>query len=356
MSIRRRGNRWVVKIYDPSVRGRQRWIGTFVTRDEAVDAERAARLGVAPSARARTVRDWSEVWLRDYARPAVSTQRNYRFATKRINADVGELHLSKLDRPTARRLANQWPNSVTRVARAMLADAHRDGLILANPFTNLRLELPKGRKDLDALTEPEIQELANAAIPALGAYGREFRALLLFLAYVGCRPGELCCVHRADVDVERAEIAIRRTLDGQGGEKVPKNGRSRVVTAPPPALVALADVPARLDSPYLFHTAGGRRLSKGSLSYNFRLVRQRWGRRERLDLYELRHACATLLMERGLPPHVVGNQLGHTDGGALVQRLYGHPAERGMRDQVRLAFSTWHAHAAPENPGDEHSL
>jgi hypothetical protein len=28
-----------------------------------------------------------------------------------------------------------------------------------------------------------------------------------------------------------------------------------------------------------------------------------------------------LLMERGLPPHVVANQLGHTDGGALVQRL-----------------------------------
>ena len=46
-------------------------------------------------------------------------------------------------------------------------------------------------------------------------------------------------------------------------------------------------------------------------------------------------------MERGLPPHVVANQLGHTDGGALVQRLYGHPSERGMRDQVRLAFASW---------------
>jgi integrase len=60
-------------------------------------------------------------------------------------------------------------------------------------------------------------------------------------------------------------------------------------------------------------------------------VRQRWAGRDKVELYELRHACATLLMERGLPPHVVANQLGHTDGGALVQRLYGH------RDQVRLA-------------------
>ncbi len=62
--------------------------------------------------------------------------------------------------------------------------------------------------------------------------------------------------------------------------------------------------------------------------YAFRVVRQRWAERERLEPYELRHACATPLMERGLPPHVVANQLGHTDGGALVQRLRGVAAVR----------------------------
>jgi integrase len=332
MSIRKRGSRWTVKVYDPSARGRQ-----------AIDAARAATVGIAPSARARTIGDWSMVWLRDYARPAPSTQRTYRSAVKRINAEVGELLLARVDRPMARRLAKSWPKGTTRVARTMFADAHRDGLIVANPFTQLRLETPKGRKDLDALTEKEISVLVAAAIPALGDYGAQFRAVLLFLAYVGCRPGELCCVRRADVDWERAEVTIRFALDGQGGEKTPKNGRPRVVIIPPPALAALAEVPPRVDSPYLFHTTTGRRLSKGTLSYSFRVVRQRWAQRERLDLYELRHACATLLMERGLPPHVVANQLGHTDGGALVQRLYGHPSERGMRDQIRLAFGSWGA-------------
>jgi integrase-like protein len=84
---------------------------------------------------------------------------------------------------------------------------------------------------------------------------------------------------------------------------------------PAPGGHGARDVPTRLDSPYLFHSARGRRLSKGTLSYAFRVVRQRWARRERIELYELRHACATLLLERGLPPHVVANQLGHTDGG-----------------------------------------
>ena len=40
-----------------------------------------------------------------------------------------------------------------------------------------------------------------------------------------------------------------------------------------------------------------------------------------------RRAQARTARRVGLPPHVVANQLGHTDGGALVQRLYGHPSE-----------------------------
>ena len=301
--------------------------------------------GTRPAAGGHCAPDyqWSTVWLRDYARSAPATRRTYAYAAKQIVADVGDLVLARIDRPTARRLAREWPNSTARVARTMFGDAARDGLIATNPFTDLRLETPKGRKDLDALTEPEIRDLAEAAVPALRQYGAEFRALIMFLGYVGCRPGELCCIRRDDIDIERAECTIRFALDGDGGEKAPKNGKARVVTIPPPALAALSDVPPRLDSPYLFHTARGKRLSKGTLSYAFRVVRQRWGRRDKLELYELRHACATLLMERGLPPHVVANQLGHSDGGALVQRLYGHPSERGMRDQVRLAFARWGA-------------
>jgi hypothetical protein len=33
----------------------------------------------------------------------------------------------------------------------------------------------------------------------------------------------------------------------------------------------------------------------------------------------------------------VAHQLGHTDGGALVQRLYGHPSERLARERIKRA-------------------
>jgi len=38
-----------------------------------------------------------------------------------------------------------------------------------------------------------------------------------------------------------------------------------------------------------------------------------------------------------LPAQDVAHQLGHTDGGALVQRLYGHPSERLARDRIKRA-------------------
>ena len=58
-----------------------------------------------------------------------------------------------------------------------------------------------------------------------------------------------------------------------------------------------------------------------------------------LDLYELRHAAATMLLERGVSPADVAVQLGHTDGGALVMARYGHPSEDAARDRLKTAYA-----------------
>ena len=51
-----------------------------------------------------------------------------------------------------------------------------------------------------------------------------------------------------------------------------------------------------------------------------------------MDLYELRHFCGSYLFNNlELPAEAVAQQLGHTDGGALVRKLYGHPDEALQR-------------------------
>ena len=57
-----------------------------------------------------------------------------------------------------------------------------------------------------------------------------------------------------------------------------------------------------------------------------------------LDLYELRHFCASyMLNDLDLHAEDVAAQLGHTDGGVLVQRLYGHPSTELARKRAHEA-------------------
>ena len=333
--IVKRGAGYGVRVYD-SVLKRPRWVGTYPTRQEARQAERDATRQRGIGSRV-TCSEFVERWLTEYPRPAAATRRNYRYALQRFEADFGRARLADLDRPAVRAWALRQPQSNVRAARAMLNDAINDGLHPGpNPFANLRLEQPRGRKDLIALTQDEFHQLADVAVAVLGDYGPTFRALILFAGYVGLRPGELFALERGDV--RHDEVLIRQNLDGTGALKLPKNGKSRVVTLPPPARAALLDVPPRLDAPWLFVSRKGRQFRKSTLLYYWNPVRAAFGR-PGMDFYELRHFCATHLLELGVSHADVAVQLGHTDGGALVMSTYGHPSEELARERLKRAFA-----------------
>jgi integrase len=333
--IVRRGSSYGVSVYDAALK-RKRWVGTFETLRVAREAERNAsrRRG---SAAQLTCREFVDLWLTNYARPAPATQRTYGYALRRFANDFGHVRLSDVDRLAARPWALAQPQSNVRAVRAMLNDAINDGLHPGpNPFSNLRLEQPRGRKDLDAPTEEELLALAGHALTVHADFGSTFRAMILFAAYVGLRPGELYALQRSDVGHD--EVIIRRSLDGTGQLKLPKNGKERVVILPPPARDALLDVVPRVDVPWLFVTRSGRQFRKSSLLYYWNPVRAAFGR-PGMDFYELRHFCATHLLELGVSHADVAVQLGHTDGGALVMSTYGHPSEDLARERLKRAFS-----------------
>lgn len=332
--IVKRGSSYGVSVYDPALK-RKRWVGTFATRREAREAERSNSRRRPVTAEV-TCDEFARRWQVDYARSAPATRRTYRYALVRFSKDFARVRLCDLERPAVRAWALRQPQSNVRAVRAMLNDAINDGLHPGpNPFANLRLEQPRGRKDLTALVETELHELGETALAVHGDYGGTFRAIILFAAYVGLRPGELFALERADLRYD--EVAIRQNLDGTGQLKAPKNGKARVVVLPPPAREALLDVPAHLDVPWLFVTRGGRRFSKSSLLYYWNPVRAAFGR-PGMDFYELRHFCATHLLELGVSHADVAVQLGHTDGGALVMSTYGHPSEDLARERLKRAY------------------
>ena len=113
-------------------------------------------------------------------------------------------------------------------------------------------------------------------------------------------------------------------------------------------------MPRRPESPCVFSTPSGRRFSKTSHYYWWRAVRLAFGQPE-MDFYELRHFCATHLLELGVSHADVAVQLGHTDGGALVMSTYGHPSEDAARDRLRSAFQQPPSLRAVRGDGDDDS-
>jgi integrase len=335
MIVRRSNGKYGVSVYDKML-GRKRWVGTFGTLREAKEAEREA-LRSSSARGSETCGNFARRWLTDYPREAAASRQTYRYALKQFQKDFARVRLRDLDKPTARAWALSQPRSNVRTVRAMFTDAINDGLHPGPiPFSNLRLEQPRGRQNLTALMEPEVVRLADHALACLGSFGPTFRAMVLFAAYVGLRPGELYALERRDVGKD--EVLIRQNLDGTGQIKVPKNGKARTVILPPPAREALVDVPARLDVPWLFVTPRGHRFSKGSHLHYWRLVRTAFGR-PTMHFYELRHFCATHLLELGVSHADVAVQLGHTDGGALVMSTYGHPSEQAARERLKRAYT-----------------
>jgi integrase len=224
----------------------------------------------------------------------------------------------------------------------MYEDARNVGLVEHNPFANLRLPATERSEKIVAPTMEEYRALLEACT-VLAGYGVEFRALIQFAAWTGLRSGEVQALQWEDVGEDAIRVRWSRRRDGSVGR--PKNGQERTVSLLPPAQI-LDDVPRRPD-PYVFHAVHGGPLLNGSLYYAWREVRSASGvglrRREagkaNIRFHDLRHFCATQLLELGIDHFAVSVQLGHEDGGALVMARYGHPSKDAARGRLQAAFS-----------------
>lgn len=336
MSQFKRGDRWVAKF---QLEGRQIWVpgGPWRTKAEAREAEARHRDRLVRDERHETCAEFAARWLREWPRDAVSTRRLYARAAESFADHFEETALSEVDRAAARAWAAGVPRNLSKVIAAMYEDARDVGLVDSNPFAGLRL--PAARRN--AIAPPTLEELDRLlfACGVLGGYEPEFQALIEFAAWTGLRSSELQALRWADVGAERIRVHRARKDDGSYG--APKNGRERSLPFLEPARV-LHRVPRRAGCEFIFHTPRGLPLSKGTLHYHWKLVREASGTTppRRLDgvrpirFHDLRHFCATALLEEGASHFDVSVMLGHEDGGALVMSRYGHPSKDAARRRL----------------------
>jgi integrase len=332
--------KWIVQVHDKET-NRNRHIGSFDLKRDADDAFNEARR--KPLGRNVTVEDFASRWTIDYPRSA-STNLHNGERVKRFAAAYGNRQMSRVDRRTARSWVLEHPSELSSL-RAMFSDALRDDLIDSNPFYNLGLKQRKSRRDLkpDWFTENDLQELCAAALLVHEPVTAQLaKSMILTSAYTGIRPGELFALEVSDVRDGELVIskAVKKGIAENGKSKwitgPTKNGKTRVVVLPEIAQLAIEERP-QLHDKLVFATPRGRLFTQPSWHWIWSPIRNAVNK-PNMHYYELRHWMATHLLEQGLSPSDVAVQLGHTDGGVLVQTIYGHPSENAARDRIKRAL------------------
>jgi integrase len=378
VSIRyREGRKPIVEVYDPAIKRKrhvkpsdygltpppetasERTWQRFAERLERVAL--AARDAQAAGRTDETCKSFATRWPDDYVRGkrgrerGESTREHNRERVRAFGVRFADRTLRSIDRQTARDWAAEHPGTVPAL-RAMFTDAVGDGLAESNPFSRLGIEKSKGREDIIVLTVEEVDGLAAIARHHhRGRFGDEAAGLIIWQAYTCMRPGESFAAQYAFLNGD--EYDIQRQFNSRlGKETEPKHNSTGLIYVPDPAQRVVRDKPRAIDAQLIFHGKRGQQLRQESWHRAWDPVRRTFANQlpathhlrlrieadetDQLDFYELRHFGAShMLNELQLEPWIIAEQLRHTDGGALVVKLYGHPDRKKTIDRIRRAYT-----------------
>jgi integrase len=325
-----------------------------LARHHGEEAEARARAGAHTHAGKITVADYSRQWMASRTvEPRTAQNDRYRldrhvlptFGARRL-ADVTNLDVQQWVSELTRALSGETVRACHRLLASMFATAVHGGQLSSNPAANVTLPA-RGAGSEVYLTRDEVEAIAWAIeTPTLSIHnGRSADSLELaetygvvvrVLAYTGLRWGELAGLHRRRL--RPRSLTVVEVTDGLGGIKAyPKGGRRRDV----PLAAPVAD---RIEEYLRSHPAKSgdlvfRRPSGGPLDNH--AFNGPWHRARRLAgvqyarPHDLRHTCASWLVQAGVPLLEVSRMLGHTS--PAVTMRYAH-LEPGRWDRIRDAL------------------
>ncbi len=262
----------------------------------------------------------------------------------RLDASLIDALYAKLRREGGRHGQGLSPKTVRNVHGVLssaLKFAERKGLIPRNPAE--RAETPGGGRP----ETPEPWTAAELRRFLEHVEGDRLEALWWLVPFTGVRRSEALGLGWDDVDLDRGGIAITHTVtDGTGGpqrRRATKSRASRRRVALGEATVLrlrehrrrqleerLAWGEGYTDTGLVFCREDGSLLRPAWVSRRFEELRVAAELR-RVRFHDLRHAWASLAIERGVSPKVIQERLGHSSI-AITLDVYGHLLEGLDRD------------------------
>jgi integrase len=287
-----------------------------------------------------TVLEFWERWTTDpvFRRPKESTNLHNLERTRLFVQAHGSERVAAIDHDVvARWIAGGKNRGTVPALRAMFNDAAGPlgpRLIGVNPFAKLGLERSRGRADMKP---PSIEMAQRIVTAARNVSCPSFAGWLQLAQETGMRPGELDALKWEHVDFDEAIVRVLGQFNARTRTFTStKNGLSRPVVLTDRGRDAL-DLPR--EGEFCFPALRASHWSAQSRAYHWKAVKAVADWNGSLYL-ATRHYAGWFMYEiLGLEAADVAFQLGHTDGGILVQRLYGHrDRDRGL-ERVRAGYS-----------------
>ena len=287
-----------------------------------------------------SVGEYVKRWLDDSVGGSVraSTYSSYEGQVRRyIVPAIGRIKLGKLTPAHVQHLYREMqdrglsPRTVQythAVLRRALKQAKRWGMVDRNVAEDVDPPRLK-RGEIKPLDREQTRTLLQAA------EGDRLHALYVVAVTAGLRPGEMLALRWGDVDLEGGALRINRALSGSEFTATKTSRSRRKVELSNTARAALRAHRKRQleeqmkkaglwkDHGLVFPSTVGTPLSHRNVVRSFKALLTRASLPADTRLYDLRHTCATLLLNSNVHPKYVQELLGHA---SIAQTLdtYSH--------------------------------
>ena len=228
------------------------------------------------------------------------------------------------------------------VLRNALGQAVREELIARNVATLVRVPSPRYKVG-KGLTVDQVRTLLKAT------EGHRLYPLYVTAATMGLRRGELLGMRWRDLDLDRGTWTPDKTVQRVGGQLVLQDTKTEdsdgALPLPEFTWVTLLDHQAAQerertragstwqDHDLVFPSEVGTPMEPRNLNRHFSGLRVRAGL-PTVRLHDLRHTVVTLLLELGVPPHLVQAIARHANL-EITMKIYAHSNLDAMREGMK---------------------
>ena len=292
-------------------------------------------------------------WLEESERLDLSptTLRTYRAQVERtIRPRLGKVKLTQLTTKNLDDLYGQMKDEgrspkTIRNHHAIISSALHQAVRWGWIRENVAEKAKPPRITMKRVKAPSV-EAVRSVIEAAEDRDPRLAPLLMLAALTGMRRGELCALRWTDVDFERGELDVSRSVvvvPGGLAEKGTKTHRFRIVALDNVGIALLmrhranvedwarqAEVEVPEDAFVFSHAVDGSKpFRPDNVTGFFTRVRDSLGLHD-VRLHDLRHFTATQLIGAGVDVRTVAGRLGHSDP-SVTLRVYSHALEERDR-------------------------